>query len=340
VNVYLKEAMEIVNDLKEGLKKRKTSRDEIKELNPTWEQLSEENWIDIQTNCWLHGATKIDEANELEIWLFDNPPLSATAKSNAKKCVKLWREWLEIKDTYYEPFEDFEFEEPKKNETLFDFIQRMAKAVEDEGTGARLEWRAFKCFLAYLKNISLDEVAFIEQIFPKKMGIFYGKIIRKVAPEVHSIPQETVAEILIELANRFQFGRQNAQLTTAESLGLCWLCLTASRLRLPIYIEKLHSIKSTALKLKGKFPILLIPTHFGDRPIRISFRVAKFLQAISLIPSKNPRKTILQSPLRSLTRTFDKALKKVSPNPKYGNITYVSLLNPPHHFGDYRYQSK
>ena len=171
------------------------------------------------------------------------------------------------------------------------------------------------------------------------MDIKHGRIIRIITPEVPSIPEETAAKIIIELARRCRFERRNAHLTAAESLGLCWLCLTASRLRLPIYLETLQAIKTTALHLRGEFPMLLVPTFFGDRPIRISCRLAKFLHALSLIPFKKPRETILQSPLRSLTRTFDAVLKKIAPNPEFGNITYVSLLSPPH-CGSYRYQPK
>lgn len=339
-NAPLEEAKKILNDLKKSLEKIKNIWKELRTLNPGWEQLSEQNWIEKQARCWLHGATKIEEANELDRWLFDHPPLSETAKSNADKKVKCWREWLEIKDAYYEPFEDFEFEKPRRGESLIDFILRMAKAVEKEGPSARLEWRAFKSFLGYLRNISLDEIAFIEQIFPQKMDIKYGRIIRKIAPEVYSIPQETAVEILMELARKCQSGRRDAQLTAAESLGLCWLCLTASRLRLPIYLKTLQSIKATALQLDGKFPTLLIPTFFGDRPIRISSRVAQFLKALALIPSKKPRETILQRSSRRLNQTLESVLKKVSPNSEFGNITYVSFLSPPHHFDPHRYQPK
>jgi len=216
----------------------------------------------------------------------------------------------------------------------------MAKIVEEEGPRARLEWRALKSFLSYLRNISLEEIAFIEQIFPQKMDVTHGRIIRKIAPEVPSIPEEVAGTVLMGLAHRCRFGRRNAQLIAAESLGLSWLCLTASRLRLPIHLEILKNIKINALQLDGEFPILLIPTFFGDRPIRISSRVAKFLHALSLIPSTKSRETILQSPFRSLTRTFAGVLKDISPNPTFGNITYVSLLSPPHHFGNHRYQTK
>lgn len=204
----------------------------------------------------------------------------------------------------------------------------MAKAVEEEGKGARLEWRAFKSFLAYMHNLSNEEIAFLEQIFPVKMDICHGRIIRKIAPEVYPIPQETARNLLVELAKMCRYSRPNAQLTAAESLGFCWLCLACSRLRLPVNLKTIWATKATALHLDDEFPTLLVPTLFGDRKIRISHRIAKFLYALSCIPSKKSRETILQRPFRSLTRTFDIALKNAAPKPEYGNITYVSLLSP------------
>lgn len=142
-----------------------------------------------------------------------------------------------------------------------------------------------------------ERIAFIEQIFPQKMGFCGDKIIRKIAPEVYPIPYEIAARIILELARQCRFSRTNAQLAAAESLGLCWLCLNASRLRLPIHLESIYAIESKSIQLDSDRPILNVPTLFGDRPVQISTRVAKYLY---LIPSKEPRKTILQSPIRSL----------------------------------------
>jgi hypothetical protein len=182
-------------------------------------------------------------------------------------------------------------------------------------------------------------IAFIEQIFPQKMGFSGDQIIRKIAPEVYPIPYEIAARILLELARQCRFGRTNAQLAAAESLGLCWLCLSASRLRLPIHLESIQAIESKAIQLDNDFPILKVPTFFGDRAVRISTRVAKYLDVLSSISSKKPRKTILQTPMRSLNRTLDRALASLELE-SLGNITYVTFLSYPHHFGNHRYQPK
>jgi hypothetical protein len=341
-------AKEIINDLEKEIEKKETIWNELRELNPDWDQLSEENWIYTESNCWLHGTTEAIERHNFEKWLSDYPPLTKTAQIPARKIHRAWRKWLETKGphlkdfgpkgAYYVEFAEFQITKPKKDELLIHFIIRLAQSVKENSKEHRLEWRALKSFLNFIRKTYLPkEVAFIEHIFPKKMDLNHGRIIRKIAPEVPAIPQAAAAEILMELGNICLYGKSNAILTALESLGLCWLCLTASRLRLPIHLKKvLYNIKSTSVQFDDKYPILLVPTLFGDRPIRISWRIAKFLQALSLIPSPKPRKTILQKPFRSLTRTFEKALKTAIPNSELGNITYVSLLSPPHHFGNDR----
>lgn len=224
---------------------------------------------------------------------------------------------------------------------LRDYIDRIAILVEKEGKGARLEWRALKSFLAYLRKIANEEIAIIEQIFPQKMDVHYGRIVRKIAPEVYPIPQEIARDILCELAQMATKGRPNSLLSALESLGLCWLCLTASRLRLPTYMEMIVQTKTSAVLFEENSSFILIPTLFGDRKIRISNRFAKFFVSLSKIPSKLPRESILQCPGRTLNRTFDRALKNCAINPDHGNITYVTMLSTPHIFGkDHRFKLK
>lgn len=192
-----------------------------------------------------------------------------------------------------------------------------------------------------MRKIAPEEIAFIEQIFPQKMDIHYGHIIRKIAPEIYPITQEIARDILCELAQMAIHGRSNSILTALESLGFAWLCLTASRLRLPTYIEMIRNTKPSAIIFEGDFPFLLIPTLFGERKIRISKRFAKFFLSLSEIPSKLPRETILQSQPRTLTRTFERALENCSINPSFGNITYVTMLSTPHIFGnEHRFKPK
>lgn len=333
MNHNFDDAQAILEELFQAIQEEKRIRDRIKKDNPGFKQLSDKHWEQQEAFYWLHGATDFHETNEIGRWLFDSPPLSDTAKSKASKCIKDWKTWLEQTDAYYGDFEDFKLEKPNKEEILYDYIYRIAELVEKEGKGARLEWRALKSFLAYMRHFIPKEVAFIEQIFPEEMDLSFGRIIRLIKPEVYPISQEIARDILFQLVQMGTKGRPNSFLTALESLGLCWLCLTASRLRLPTHLKMIQEMKASAIGMDGEYPYMLVPTFFGDRKIRISNHVAKFLIALSKIPSKKPRDTILQSPKRSLTRTFSRALQNCELNYDKGNITYVTLLSPPHHFG-------
>ena len=335
------EAQTIIEDLQQAITKNKQIRDGIKKNNPDWEQLSDAHWEEKKSRCWLHGATEIFETNELERWLFETPPLSDTAKESASKCVKCWIEWLNQSDAFYdEHSKNFELENPEEGEILRDYVLRMAILVEKGGKGDRLKWRALKSFLAYLRNIAPEEIAFIEQIFPKKMDLHFNSIIRKISPEVYPISQEVTSDILCELAQLATKGRPNSLLSALEALGLNWLCLTTSRLRWPTHLEMVEKIKVSAIKFDGEYPMILVPTLFGEKEIRISIRVAKFLIALSKIPSKNPRMTIIQLPRRSLSRTLERAVQNVV-NPNLGIITFVTMLSTPHIFGrNHRYKPK
>lgn len=388
------EACAILDDFEEKIAAIKAEWKRLEEDNPHFEQVSSANWPQKYYRLWLHGATEVYECNELERWLSDYPPITKTAQSPALTVYRAWRKWLETAGSskafmalrydkktrkhvefeskesagsYYEADDRFDIENPPERETLFDFIVRQARSVEEEGKGDhRLQWRAWKCFLDFIrKEYPTEQVAFIEHIFPKKMSLHHdvGKIIRLIPPEAYPIPEKAAAEILIEFAHRCRNGRPDARRTAAEGMALCWLCIATSRIRLPKTLEMIRNMKPNAILSGAEFSIsqvptfgsdcatlrpmsdkdfsvLKVPTWFGDLPLKISNRVAAFLRAVSQIPSKRPRETILQRPMRSLTRVFDEVLQSVAPPSKYGNITYLSLLNQPHIFGDHRPQPK
>lgn len=264
----------------------------------------------------------------------------------------------ELGQMYYAEDDRFAIEDPCEDETLLAFINRLAKESEKRGKGHPLHWRALRSFLDFIRDhYPKEEVAFIENIFPQKMDLEDGRIRRLITPEAFPIPEKTAAEILIEFARRCRNGRPDARHTAAEGLSLCCLCIASSRIRLPKTLERVRNISAKAIlsgaefsiskvptfgsgcsTSDGDFSVLQVPTWFGEQPLKISNRIAAFLRAVSHIPSKKPRVTILQRPLRTLTRVFDEVLQAVGPNPKYGNITYLSLLQQPHIFGDHRPQ--
>lgn len=345
---FLDGLSELLNNFEMELSKIRSIWRQIEADNPDFEQVSEENWQKKQARMWLHGGTSVHDCNRLERWLVDSPSLSKTAQISAMQVYRKWKKSLETKGeygAYYLEFREFQIAKPKKDELLIYFVTRLALLVEEDGKGHRLGWRALKSFLDYIRtSYPTEEVAFVEHIFPKKMDTHFGKIIRIIPSEAYPIPEKIASELLIELAHRCRnYRRLDARHTAAESLGLCWLCIIASRLRLPVHVESIMAIQSEAIQIgigHDFFPILQIPTWFGDRPVETSHLVSKFLRGLSLVPSTKPRRSIFQRPLRSLTRMLKEALQSVSPSPEYGNITYLSLLNRPHIFGDYRYQPK
>jgi hypothetical protein len=388
--VSLDEVCAILDELEKEIAEIQTIWRKQAESHPHLEQASSENCQEEYHRMWLHGATNVWERNELERWLYGDLPATKTALSPAIGIYKAWRKWLKISglpkfgttydydkktsswreveskepsDTYYATNNRFDIEKPSEDETLLDCIVRLAQSIEDKGKGHPLEYRGLKSFVDFIRNTySTEQIAFIEHIFPKKMDLHFGKIIRLISSEAYPIPEKTAAEILIELARRSRNGRPDARHTAIESLALCLLCIATSRIRLPKTLEMVRDIKTTAVLsgtefslstkptyggdafwrplIDSDFSVLLVPTWFGEQPLKISNRWAALLKAISRLPSKSPRKTILQKPRRSLARMFDQILKTVAPNPEYGNITYLSLLQQPHIFGDHRPQPK
>lgn len=364
---YLDEIHYLLDDFETELLKLRTIWRQIEIDNPNFEQVSEENWQEKHARMWLHGAAKIYECNELERWLHGYPPATATANSLAQDMYENWRDWLEKQGplgAYYVDFQEFQISEPNDQETLIQFITRLLQIIQKDGKGHRLHWRALRSFLDFIrKHYPIEQVAFIEHIFPQKMDLYYGRIRRLISGEAHPIPEKTAAEILIEFARRCRNGRPDARHTAVEGMALCWLCIASSRVRLPKNLEMVHGIENTAI-LSGKefsiskiptygsecftpypftddaFSVLQVPSWFGGQPLKLSNRIASFLKIISQIPAKRPRKTILQRPLGSLRRVFDEVLQSVAIPAEYGNITYLSLLNQPHVFGDHRPQPR
>ena len=347
-NDPLLEIHNLLDDFENELSKIRAFWRQIEIDNPGFDPVSEESWQEKHARMWLHGATEVHECNELERWLYDSPPLTAIARSPAQSHYDDWRKWLDNGGKWegsacYADDPNFDILAPLENEILVHYVVRLAQTIEKEGKGKKLQWRALKNFLRFLREKNTEsEVAFIEHIFPEEMDVVYdNRIIRLLRSEDYPIPEKTASEIIMNLAHRCRHGsRKDAQITAAESLGLCWLCITASRLRLPIYLEAVTKVEPAAIQFNSEFPIIQIPTWFGARPVNISQRVARFFNALARNPSQNPRATIFQRPFRSLTRMLESALESVALNPEYGNITYASFLKQPHIFGDHRPQSK
>lgn len=345
MNKFIEDAQSILLNLKSELLKFREFWVTEQRGNPDFEQPSDGNWEIRQAKCWLHGSTDWSESVELEKWLFCNPLLTDMANEKASECIECWKEWSERESKYYSDFPGFDVEPALKGEILFNYLHRVAALIEEENKESQglenkmkeipLKWRSFKAFLDYLRQMPSQACAFIEQIFPKKMGVFFGKIRRTISLEAYPISQEAAADILKELTEMGTTGRPNRYLSALESLGLAWLCLTASRLRLPIYLEAIAKTKISAISTAGAYPTIQIPTFFGPREIRISHRMSQFFLALSKISSNSPRETIFQRNPRVLRDVFEQAVTNCSFIQIKGNITYITLISPPHIFGKY-----
>lgn len=397
----LDEACGIIDDFENEISSIRTFCRQTAADNLNFEPVLPESWQEKYYRMWIHGATDVWERNELERWLMDYPPSTIIANSPAKEICDSWRDWLPIagpvkvqkildydkkshsyveretqgvSEAFYAEDGRFEIPEPLKKESLFAFIGRLARWFEKaydarqkrerkaRKLGDWLEERALKSFLDFVrKNYPTEQVAFIEHIFPQKMDLHFGRIIRLIPLEAQPIPEKTAAEILIALAQKCRNGRIDARHTALEGLALSWLCIACSRIRLPKTLEIVRTLPPEAV-LSGTefgvsknrtfgqvpywrplededFSVLQVPTWFGNQPLKISNRLATFVKIIARIPSKKSRTTIFQKSRKSLDQMFRSALEVVAPDPKYGKISYLSLLiNQPHIHGDHRPQ--
>lgn len=330
MNKDCSELKRILEDLIDEIDHVKTIWQGIRELNPSFEQMSEDSWRKKMACLWIHGATKPIEANELERWLFVYPSLSCTAKSEAGDHYLKWSKHI-FEDGVYADFAETDLLKPEKEELLFEYIVRLAQTLEHVGWGTKKNERALKSFLHFLRRYDQEEVAFIEHIFPQKMDLHYGQIIRKVPPQVRPISQKVAALIIKELAYECAYGRPDARHHAGEALALIWMCLSAARIRWRRSLESVHAIESNAFIFIEENPQLLVPSFFGPYGVRIGKLVTRFLQAVANIHSDIPRKTILQTALPDLRKPLNKAIKKIDLPPHIGKITFVTFLSPPHY---------
>lgn len=200
--------------------------------------------------------------------------------------------------------------------------------------GKKKQRRALKSFLHFLReDYCQEDVAFIEHIFPKKIDLRAGRIIRKIRPQVFPISHQIAGTIIKELAYQCAFGRANARHHACEALALIWMCISSSRIRWPRSLESIHKLSVDAIVCDKKYPELIAPSFFGPHPIRIGSRVARYLQEVAGIPSNNQRNTVLQTSLSDLRKPLDTAIKKAKLCSTLGEITYLTFLSYPHSFG-------
>ena len=343
-----------------------------------WERNELERWLtDYPPSTTIANSPAKEICDAWRSWLNIAGPVKVEKVLDYDKKSRGYveRESQQPSEAFYAEHDKFEIQKPLNGETLCEFIVRLARSFEDahdrhqkcerkeHEIGNWLEERALKSFLDFTRtSYPTEQVAFIEHIFPQKMDIHFASIIRLIPLEAHPVPEKTAAEILIALAQKCRSGRIDARHTALEALALSWLCIACSRIRLPKTLEAVRKLSPEAVlsgaefgvsknRTFGQIPywkdledddfsVLHVPTWFGNQPLKISNRLATFTKIIARIPSKQPRTTIFQKSRKSLDKTFDLALQEVTPDPKFGNITFLSLLvNQPHiHGKDHRPQ--
>lgn len=234
---------------------------ETRNLNPHFEQLSEEHWRVREASYWVYGSTDYSEVAELEQWLYHPPIATRRQSSKARPHYRRWANYL-LEDGLLADFHAHHLSRPKGTQSLGDYIVGLAHSIEEHGWGTKKSKRALNSFLAFLRDTkSPKQVAFIEHIFPKAKDLRSSRIIRKPPPQTRRISIQLAADIIRELAHQCAYGRKNARHHAGEALALVWLCLIASRIRLPRSLESVHRIPARALTAREGNPELLVPSR-------------------------------------------------------------------------------
>ncbi len=359
----------ILLQFQSDLEKKQHFYDTTRALNPDFSPVSEDNWRKELARCWIYGTDDIGTV--LMAPLPKIPYQSEASRSLASTHYSNWQTDIEKNATpdseYIEyflnpvDFADYHLEEPNKGETLYDYIIRLRDIVENKEKLLFFWERALSGFLNHLRqSISKRQIAFLELIFPEDMEIRRittlkevktgtltsefqevpcGQIARKIPPTVFPIYIMNAADIIRELVNTVICGRQNAKLGAAETLGMCWICLTSSRLRLPIALNDLFNLPIKALENPSdkNLPSLSLPTIFDWLPVPCSETIWNFLKALSEIPGAQPRSRIFQSTDESLYRVLRRTIQKLDFYQTQGEITFKTFLSQPVEF-DHRYQ--
>lgn len=327
------EARNLLIGLRTSIEERKGTWEELKELNPSHRGLSEEAWECEQAQCWIFGTSDIMEGAELQQWLFDCPPESETAKGNA---LLYWREWAEYIDEDLEgaDIEPCDLPKPNPGSSVQEYTNELTVGYEGGDIRLKRQRRAVDSFFNHLRSKEGNRpngVAFIETVFPQKRDIIDGRMIRRVPPQAYPLPIELAGQIISQLASLAIEGPAKGRKNAIQALALAWLCLAASRLRHPIYLEDLH--KTPASSINRTPSRLDVPTLYGDREIRISRLMAEFLNLVAQLGPATPQSTILHAPQRALNKTLQSAVRTVQDREgkNLGEITFVTFLSPPHY---------
>ena len=317
---------------------------EIRRLNPELAVVSEEAWLQELDRHWVlceDGTTKLSKGSQSN--------LQGGSPTEVKLASSLYGRWQE------EVGEKPEFPAPRATERLDDYCCRLAAEIGENKVPTQPKERCLRSFLSYVRTVlPSPESVFLEHIFPEEMEIREhsdwtrmptpggeelkqvprSMILRRVHPRGYPIPISWAACILRVLADRVFQGRPDSQRTSAVVLGLCWVCLTVARLRLPVRVRDLLQLSSSCLTAGSPttLPTMKIPTMFGERAIPIPKTLWSFLDALQ------HNGVLFNRTEKSLYRELARAVIALPEGLLQGRIGFQTFLIFPHEFGNHRYQ--
>lgn len=232
---------------------------------------------------------------------------------------------------------DYVIRPPKKDQNLFDYLMEISQKLSKNKGCKDSFWRSLRSFLRYLiEHLPEKEIGFIEEIFPKWMKRGDECVLRIIKDTQSPIDFLLTAQILKNMAQHVISGPENIKKVAAQALAFSWICLYSAHARLMPEEKLLHSIRLKHLKepifnivhpwSDHKYPTLILPSFFGDVEIPISCTLGKFL---SFLPY-NDSQRVFSSPLPSLRRAFNRAVKEIPEIEDLGKITFLRITSFPH----------
>ena len=273
-------------------------------------------------------------------------PLPELFKELAQPVYKTWMgKYLDIQD-----YINYTIPLPHPNETVLDYLRIQIQDIIYDNNYTERKWLSLRSFAHFIRKEKLmfDEREFISSLIPEDAMIFAGTIIRKVPSTQYPIDILSTAHIIQALIYEVLNSRTNKQkISAAQTLAFSWICLTcASAHIITPETTLLDFLQEDVLPPAPPNNDLLLPTHhinipslFDERSLPISDILYKFLQAIAALSKKENRQHFLfDLPLRTLRRTFSRAVTTIPNTSKLGHITFLTLLSFPNEVTNHRCQ--
>lgn len=306
--------------------------------------------LTLKKYIWRHSEAHIWNREEAYCWIYASSHYAFAPRDRSLPSIASGNElarpyydkWLTL-ERDVQSIHTYIIPQPTPTDTLQSYLEERSNEIHQNEGCKTIRWRSLRSFATYLRDTFPEETGFIEVLFPKKMKIFDGKVIRKVNNTIYPVDIIVAAKILQRLFHMVLEGKPDSQLGAAETLGLAWICLTSAIKRIPTELQLLHKVPISNITIskmsKDNNVLFAIPTLYGPIQTTISKELANYFIALSKIaPTSN--EMIIHSPLRCLHRTFQRAVDQVPEANGLGKITFLTLMSHPHEALGHRYQAK